>query len=121
MDNLNEQETIYEENRPVNVGDKAVESNCVCEDPFRVGECPAHPSSPAEYPGAPTQKVLLVRASDRVEPQKKSSWIGFAFNCPGCGDGSIMHWGTNGFNYCPSCGSPMAYEWEQGKDPAPSS
>lgn len=94
-------------------------AKCNCEDPLREGECPVHPSEDVKAK-PPAQEAAVVTAADRVDPKKKSVWVGFAFKCPKCKEDSIMHWGEMSFDYCPSCGAKIVYEWEQDKkSPAP--
>jgi len=106
--------TIVEE-EVVAVGEELTDkATCeFCNDPFRVGECPQHPSEKKEkYPEAPTPEAVTITAADRVEPTKISVWHGFVYKCPACSEPSIMHFGEFGFASCPACRAIVNYAWE---------
>ena len=108
MADQNEDENL--ENAAEDAGPELI---CICDDAFREGECPVHPSEqPEGYPTPPTPEIFVVTAAMRYEPTKKTQWIGYGFICPNCQENSLRHWETGGYAYCPACGAKIAYEFE---------
>ena len=100
---------IEKETEDKTIDPKAV---CICNEAFRVGECPVHPSEKvSDYPTPPTPEVVMVTAADRYEPTKKTMWVGFGFTCPKCKENSLRHWETGGYSYCPCCGTKVEYSF----------